>query len=74
MLEQIHADFEDQRKTQVIMALGMVMFGLYAVLSAATGGSWTALATVGLMIGSTGAALLGMVRSRATYATKRFAR
>jgi len=74
MLEQIHADFEDQRKTQVIVALGMVMFGLYAVLSAATGGSWTALATVGLMIGSAGAGLLAMVRNRATYATKRFAR
>jgi hypothetical protein len=74
MLEQIHADFEDQRKTQVIVALGMVMFGLYGLLSAATGGSWTALATVGLMIGTAGAGLLAMVRNRATYATKRFVR
>lgn len=73
MLEQIHADSEDQRKTQVIVAMGMVMFGVYALLGAATGGGWTALATVGLMIGSTGAALLAMARTRATYATKRFA-
>ncbi|HEX8245786.1 MAG TPA: hypothetical protein VF541_19895 [Longimicrobium sp.] len=72
MLEQIHADAEDQRKTRVIVALGMVIFGTYALVSAALGG-WSAMATLGVMVGSVGAALLSTVRSRATYATKRFA-
>jgi fatty acid desaturase len=72
MLEQIHADAEDQRKTRVIVALGMMVFGLYALASAAMGG-WSAMATVGVMVGSVGAAVLSTVRSRATYATKRFA-
>ncbi len=31
MLEQIHAAAEDQRKTQVIVALGMVAFAAYAL-------------------------------------------
>ncbi|HSU13935.1 hypothetical protein [Longimicrobium sp.] len=72
MLEQIHATAEDQRKTQVIVALGMVMFGLYALASAALGG-WSGLATVGAMVGVGGGALLAVVRSHPTYATKRFA-
>ncbi len=72
MLEQIHADAEDQRKTRVIVATGMVIFGMYALAAAALGG-WSGMATVGLMVGSAGAALLSMVRTRATYAIKRFA-
>jgi hypothetical protein len=72
MLEQIHATAEDQRKTQVIVALAMISFAIYTLLGAALGG-WSGLAAVGLVIGSGGAALLGAVRSRATYATKRFA-
>ena len=57
MLEEIHATTEDERKTRMIVALGMVAFGLYALLGAALGG-WSALAMVGLLVGSAGAAML----------------
>jgi hypothetical protein len=72
MLEQIHAAAEDQRKTQVIVALAMVTFGVYALVGAALGG-WSAVATVGVLLGSAGAAMLGWARTRATFAPKHFA-
>jgi len=72
MLEQIHAAAEDQRKMQVIVALGMVAFGVYALAGAAMGG-WSALAVVGMLIGSGGAASLTWARTRAILAPKRFA-
>lgn len=73
MLEQIHATTEDGRATQVIVALGMVAFGMYALLGAALGG-WSALAMVGLLIGTAGAAMLQRAVSHPAPAPVRFAR
>lgn len=72
MLEQIHATAEDERKTHLIVALGLVVFGVYTLASATLGG-WTALTTVGVMIGTAGAAMLQWALNRATLKIKRFA-
>jgi len=73
MLEEIHATTEDARKTRMIVALGMVAFGMYALLGAALGG-WSALATVGLLIGSAGAAMLQHAVTHPAPALVRFVR
>ena len=72
MLEQIHAAAEDQRKTQMIVALGMVAYGLFALATAALGG-WSTFATVGLAVGSCGAAGAVQTLGRAPLRIKRFA-
>jgi hypothetical protein len=73
MLEEIHTTTEDGRKTQVIVTLCMVAFGMYALLGAALGG-WSALATVGLLIGSFGGAMLQHAATHPVPAPVRFAR
>ena len=73
MLEEIHATTEHGRATQVIVALGMVAFGMYGLLGAALGG-WSALATVGLLIGGAGAAMLQRAVNHPTPTPVRFAR
>ncbi len=72
MLEQIHAATEGERKTQTIVAIGMVAFATYALGDAALTG-WSALSTAGMMVGTAGAALLQWVRHRATLTPKRLA-
>ncbi|HET7229280.1 MAG TPA: hypothetical protein VFJ16_04725 [Longimicrobium sp.] len=72
MLEQIHATAEDQRKTQMIVALGMVAFATYALIDATLTG-WTTLSAAGLLFGGTGAAMLNWVRHHATVTPKRLA-
>jgi hypothetical protein len=72
MLEEIHATTEDGRKTRMIVALGMVAFAMYALLGAAMGG-WSALATVGLLLGSAGAAMLQREVTHPAPAPVRFA-
>ena len=73
MLEEIHATTEDGRKMRMIVALGLVAFGVYALLGAALGG-WCAVATVGLLIGSAGAAMLQRAVSHPTPTPVRLAR
>ena len=73
MLEEIHATTEDGRKMRMIVALGLVAFGIYALLGAALGG-WSAVATVGLLIGSAGAAMLQRTVSHPTPTPVRLAR
>ena len=72
MLEQIHATAEDQRKTQTIVAAGMVAFAAYALGDAALNGV-SVLTATGLMMGTTGAAMLNWLRTRITLTPKRFA-
>lgn len=72
MLEQIHTPTEDQRTTKIIIALGLVAFGIYTLAGAAMGG-WSALATVGLLIGSGGAAMLQRAVTRSAPAPVRLA-
>lgn len=72
MLEQIHAAAEDQRKTQVIVALGMVAFATYALADAAFTG-WSSLSTTGMLLGTIGAAMLQWARHRVTLIPKRLA-
>jgi len=72
MLEQIHAAAEDQRKTQVIVALGMVAFATYALADAAFNG-WSTLSSTGMLVGTSGAAMLQWARQRVTLAPKRLA-
>lgn len=72
MLEQIHADAEDQRKTKVIVGSSLVTYAAYALVTAATGGL-AGLAMVGIVAGSTGLSILAATRTQATYAVKRFA-
>jgi hypothetical protein len=73
MLEEIHATTEDERKTRIIVALTMVAFGMYALLGAALGG-WSVFATIGLLIGSGGAAMLQRAVSHPTPAPLHLAR
>jgi hypothetical protein len=72
MLEQIHAAAEDQRKTQVIVALGMVAFATYALADAAFNG-WSTLSSTAMLIGPSGAAMLQWARHRVTLTPKRLA-
>jgi len=72
MLEQIHAAAEDQRKTHTIVALALVAFATYTLGDAAVNGV-SALTATGAMLGTTGAAILNWLRTRATLKTKRFA-
>jgi hypothetical protein len=72
MLEQIHATAEDQRKTQTIVALGLVAFATYALGDAAVNGLG-ALTAAGMLAATGGAAMLNWLRTRTTFATKRFA-
>lgn len=72
MLEQIHAAAEDQRKTQTIVALGLVAFATYALGDAALHGLST-LSAAGVMLGTTGAAMLHWVRHHAAATPKRLA-
>ena len=72
MLEQINAAAEDQRKTQAIVAAGMVVFATYALGDAALTG-WSSLSTIGVMAGTAGAAMLQWVRHRAAPTPKRLA-
>ncbi len=72
MLEQIHAAAEDQRKTQVIVALGLVAFATYALIDAALTG-WSSLSSAGLLLGTSGAAMLQWARHRVTLTPKRLA-
>jgi hypothetical protein len=63
MLEEIHATPEDRRKTEVIMALGAVGAGLYAVADALSTG-WTGGAALGGVTVVAGVAALGWIRAR----------
>ncbi|MBV9110830.1 MAG: hypothetical protein JO306_15575 [Gemmatimonadetes bacterium] len=72
MLEQIHADAEDQRKTKVIVGSSLVTYAVYALFTAATGGL-AGLAMVGIAAGSTGLSILATTRTQPTYTVKRFA-
>jgi hypothetical protein len=72
MLEQIGATTEDARKTRVIVAMGMMTFGAWAIAGVAAAG-WTPLATVGVLVGAAGAGMLQWISSRATMQPKRFA-
>jgi len=72
MLEQIHADAEDQRKTKVIVGSSLVTYAVYALITAATGGL-AGLAMVGIAAGSTGLSILATTRTQSIYSVKRFA-
>ncbi|HYH83117.1 MAG TPA: hypothetical protein VEX86_25200 [Longimicrobium sp.] len=71
-MEQIHAAAESQRRTQVIVALGMVAFATFALADAALSG-WSSLGSAGMLLGTTGAAMLQWARHRATLRPKRLA-
>jgi len=73
MLEQIEASAEDQLKTQVIVALGLLVFALYALAGTAAGGA-TALSVLGVTAGGAGAAMLRWVAQRMVMRPKVFAR
>jgi hypothetical protein len=63
MLEQINASAEDQLKTQVIVALGLLAFGLFALATTATGGL-NALTVIGVAAGGSGASMLRWAAQR----------
>jgi hypothetical protein len=71
MLEQIGATTEDARKTRVIVAMGLMAFGVWAMAGAAAGGS--ALAALGVIAAAAGAGMLQWTARRATMRPKQFA-
>jgi hypothetical protein len=66
MLEEIHDTPEDQRKTRTFVALGLVSFAVYALADAALT-QWSPVTTLGLGLGTTGAAMLAWLRAHAPH-------
>jgi hypothetical protein len=72
MLEQIGATTEDARKTRVIVAMGLMAFGAWALAGAAAAGG-SALAALGVAAAAAGLGMLQWTARRATMQPKHLA-
>jgi len=72
MLEQINATAEDQLKTQVIVALGLLCFGLYALAGLATAG-FGGMTVLGVLASGAGASMLRWSAQSTVWQMKRLA-
>jgi hypothetical protein len=70
MLEQIDTTAEDQLKTQVIVALGLICFGLFVLAGVATAG-WTGMTMVGVVALGLGASMLRWTAQRTVWRMKK---